>query len=239
MGVQSFTFRHFTIHQQGCAMKVGTDGTLLGAWAKSNTDNPQSILDIGTGTGLIALMMAQRFQGAQVTAIDIDSDACIQARQNVMLSPYRQRIEVLNYSLQQFASEHTGTFDIIVCNPPFFSNSLTCPDAQKTIARHTVTLTFRDLCIHAGHLLKEDGAFSVIIPIERKNDMIHEAALAGMLLQSACSIKTSPRKQPKRVLMSFCKHREYAEDNMESTITIGDAHYKHLTSPYYLKKFDN
>ncbi|MGN0221306.1 MAG: tRNA1(Val) (adenine(37)-N6)-methyltransferase [Prevotella sp.] len=239
MGDQSFTFKHFTVYQQGCAMKVGTDGTLLGAWAKSNTDSPQRILDIGTGTGLIALMMAQRFPESHVTAIDIDSDACMQASQNVMLSPYSQRIQVLNSSLQQYASETVGTFDVIVCNPPFFSNSLPCPDTRKTIARHTITLTFRELCIHAEHLLREDGAFSVIVPIERKNDIIHEAALARMFLQSACSIKTSPRKQPKRVLLSFCKHKEYVEDNIECTITIGDAHYNQLTSPFYLEKLDN
>ena len=239
MGVQSFTFRHFTIHQQGCAMKVGTDGTLLGAWAKSNTENPQRILDIGTGTGFIALMMAQRFPQAQVTAIDIDKEAVAQARQNVMLSPYHQCVEVVHTALQQYALNKGCAFDIIVCNPPFFSNSLQCPDARKSMARHTIALTFRELCIHAGRLLKDNGALSVIIPIERRNDMINEAALAQMFLQSTCSVKTSARKPPKRVLLSFCKHQEYVEDAMEHTITIGDEDYKRLTSPFYLEKFDN
>lgn len=235
----SFTFKHFTIHQEKCAMKVGTDGTLLGAWARTNLENPQRILDIGTGTGLIALMMAQRFPLAKVTAIDIDHDAFIQASQNIALSPYHQRIEVLNISLQQYALTIERAFEVIVCNPPFFTNSLQCPNIQKNIAKHTISLSFRELCKHVSRLLSDDGAFSVIVPIERKNDMIYEAALSQMFMQKSYSVKTTPHKSARRVLLSFCKHKNYVEDDVEYTITIGDDLYKHLTSPFYLEKFDN
>ena len=142
-----FRFKQFTIHQERCAMKVGTDGVLLGAWAEGG----KAILDIGTGTGLIACMMAQRFPDATVQAIEIDEAACQQARENVTASPFLDRIFITNTSLQEFVSElpqHQQQYDCIVCNPPYFVNSMKAPDSQRSIARHTDTLP-------SPHLQKE------------------------------------------------------------------------------------
>ena len=130
-----FQFKQFTVRQQHCAMKVGTDGTLLGAWAKASA-GPCRVLDVGTGTGLIALMMAQRYPEALAVAIDIDEKAVFQAQENVTASPFADRIQVLEADVQTFADSEK--FDSIVCNPPFFEDSLVCPDPQRTEARHTV-----------------------------------------------------------------------------------------------------
>ena len=155
-----FQFKQFTIYQQHCAMKVGTDGTLLGAWALASSGACR-VLDIGTGTGLIALMMAQRYPEVMVTAIDIDAAAVGQAMENVMASPFAERINVYEADVQTF--ENMEMFDSIVCNPPFFEHSLTCPDAQRTEARHTVSLNYHQLVDAVFRLLKDDGRFSVII----------------------------------------------------------------------------
>ena len=128
----SFSFKQFTINQDRTAMKVGTDGVLLGAWARGG----QRILDVGCGTGLISLMMAQRFEWAEVTGIDIDFDASEQASDNVRNSPFAGRVKIFNESLQSFGNKYVGNFDSIVCNPPFFTCSLTSPDEQRTKARH-------------------------------------------------------------------------------------------------------
>ena len=159
-----FQFKQFRISQDRCAMKVGTDGTLLGAWAHGG----KTILDIGTGTGVIALMMAQRFAEASVTAIDIDADACRQAEANVAASPFASRVRVRHIALQDFASsdasqqaDDTPRYASVVCNPPFFNDSLQSPDRQRTIARHTTTLSYRQLFLSAARLEHADAQFRV------------------------------------------------------------------------------
>jgi tRNA1Val (adenine37-N6)-methyltransferase len=134
-----FKFKQFEIHQDRCAMKVGTDGVLLGAWAPGG----KRILDVGSGTGLISLMMAQRFPEAQVRGIDMDGEACEEAAENVAASPFADRVEIECCRLQDYHSEES--FDAIVSNPPFFLNSLKNPDSKRTMARHTDSLPFRDL----------------------------------------------------------------------------------------------
>ena len=130
---KGFTFKQFHIDHSRCAMKVGTDGTLLGAWATLPTDG--SILDIGTGTGLIAIMAAQRSFGSKITAIDIDEDCVLQARENVAASPWPDHIEVIHSALQDFSP--TQKFDCIISNPPYFIDSQLSPDAARSTARHT------------------------------------------------------------------------------------------------------
>ena len=139
----NFQFKRFVIEQDLCAMKVGTDGVLLGAWA----DGGKRILDIGAGTGLIALMMAQRFTDALITGVELDGDACRQAMENVANSPFSDRVGLLNESIQCFAAktEYQHTFDAIVCNPPFFENSLRNRDEKETLARHNDLLPWTDL----------------------------------------------------------------------------------------------
>ena len=154
---QMFTFKHFTIEQELCAMKVGTDGVLLGAWAHGG----QRILDVGTGTGVVALMMAQRYPDARVTAVDIDEGAVRQARLNSGRSPFSERVTVLHERVQ--ALGHEGEYDAVVSNPPFFVDALKAPDQQRSMARHADTLTYGELMTAAWRLLSVDGELSVIV----------------------------------------------------------------------------
>ena len=162
-----FQFKQFTIRQELCAMKVGTDGVLLGAWAQGGA----RILDAGTGTGVIALMMAQRYPEAQVTAIDIDEGAVRQAQQNVEQAPFARQVTVVHEALQ----EHQGEYDAVVSNPPFFIDSLAAPDEQRNMARHTATLTYGQLMQAAYRLLSDEGELSVVVPFDYRQRMEDEA----------------------------------------------------------------
>ena len=212
-------------------MKVGTDGTLLGAWASGGS----RILDIGTGTGLIALMMAQRFPESEVTGVDIDHDAAVQASENVMRSPFADRIRIVEADIRRF----DGQYDCIVSNPPFFEDSLLCPDAQRTKARHTVDLTFESLFQRVKALLTDDGIFSLIVPFNFKNRVMEEAALAGFFLTRDLAVKTTPRKAPKRFLLSFARN---STENVDAGVgVLEDAPgqrsewYRQLTDTFYIR----
>ena len=218
-----FQFKQFTIEQELCAMKVGTDGVLLGAWAKGGP----RILDIGTGTGIIALMMAQRYPEAQVTAIDIDEGAVRQAEQNVSQSPFLGRISVL----QQAVQEHLGEYESIVSNPPFFIDSLQAPDEQRNMARHTATLSYAELMKAAYRLLADNGEFSVVIPFDYRRRMEDEAVFVGFFPSRVCGVKTTERKPAKRYLLAFRKHPCPCQ---KEQLTIGSEDYQALTSAFYL-----
>ena len=204
-------------------MKVGTDGVLLGAWAKGGP----RILDIGTGTGIIALMMAQRYPEAQVTAIDIDEGAVRQAEQNVSQSPFLGRISVL----QQAVQEHLGEYESIVSNPPFFIDSLQAPDEQRNMARHTATLSYAELMKAAYRLLADNGEFSVVIPFDYRRRMEDEAVFVGFFPSRVCGVKTTERKPAKRYLLAFRKH---PCPSQKEQLTIGSEDYQALTSAFYL-----
>ena len=224
-----FNFRQFTVRQERCAMKVGTDGTLLGAWAHGGS----SILDIGVGTGLIALMMAQRFPESHIVGIDIDHESVEQALENVKASPFRN-IEVVEADAKSYGGI---CFDAIVCNPPYFADSLQSPDMQRTIARHTVSLSFRDLLAAVSRLLAEDGEFSVVIPFDCKARLESEAALAGLFKVRECAVKTTPRKQPRRYLLAFRRHPsdlELTEGVIEIKPSVRSEWYQELTKDFYL-----
>lgn len=164
-----FRFKKFTVYHDKCAMKVGTDAVLLGAWA--DTSFCRNILDIGTGTGIIALMLAQRSQ-ATVEAIDIDKEACVQATENAAASPYTERIKVVHASCADFAaSNQQKRYDLIVSNPPYFINSLKCPDNKRTVARHTDTLLLSDLIREAQTLLSPSGRIALVLPYERLEEV--------------------------------------------------------------------
>ena len=257
----NFRFKQFEIEQDRCAMKVGTDGVLLGAWAQGG----RRILDIGSGTGLISLMMAQRFPEAEIVGIDMDADACGQARENVTASPFRDRVEIECCRLQDFggaseaaeametaeglkaaggASEAAadlkaaGVFDAIVSNPPFFVDSLKNPDSKRTMARHTDSLPFRDLFAGVKRLLSDDGIFSAIVPVEVVEQFVAESCILGFYLIRKCGVKTVERKQPKRFMLSFAKHRiSPYEEHVE---TMMDSHgnrsewYRKITEEFYL-----
>ncbi len=233
MDGHGFTFRLFDVRLDLCAMKVGTVGVVLGAWAAGG----RRILDIGTGTGLIALMMAQRFEEARVCGIDIDDGACRQAMANVAGSRFAARIEICHSRLQDFSP--AVTFDSIVSNPPFFTNSLKCPDARRSTARHADTLPFTDLFRGVGRLLDADGVFSAVIPADAEGGFSAEASFVGLVKVRRCLVRTTPRKAPKRVLLSFAWHRTGACDTEEAAMMDVDGNrsewYRRLTDGFYLK----
>ena len=231
-----FRFKQFTVHQQHCAMKVGTDGTLLGAWALA-TEGSCRIFDIGTGTGLIALMMAQRYPKAQVTAIDIDDGAVRQAKENVSASPFADRINVMKADVLTFKEEEK--YDSIVCNPPFFEDSLICPDPPRTEARHTVSLDYRQLMEATFRLLRDDGRFSLIMPSDYRERLESEAHLRGFFLSRVCSIQTTPLKTPKRYMIEFTKQpvSEVITENGILCISPYERSpwYQQLTNEFYIR----
>lgn len=235
-----FRFKQFEIKQDKCAMKVGTDGVLIGAWAEGG----KRVLDVGCGTGVVALMMAQRFPEAHVTAIDIDEEACVQAAENVQASPFSDRVEVECCRLQDFHVEGDGVssplFDAIVSNPPFFVNSQKAPDAKRTLARHADSLPFRDLLAGVKRLLAENGEFSVIVPSEVVDLMESEACMHGLSLLRKCAVKTVARKEPKRYMLSFAKSRLHELYVQEEILTNNSGErsdwYVRLTHDFYLEK---
>ena len=236
MSNKYFEFKKFTIHQDRCAMKVGTDGTLLGAWASAPTQS-RYILDIGTGTGLIALMMAQRYPEAQIVGIDIDDAAVAQATENVAASPFAERISILKQDVTTYKPELQ--FDAIVSNPPYFVDSLTCPDEQRSIARHTVTLTFEALIKSAYRLLKTEGTFSVVIPTEMRSKLEAYARLEGFFISKVCCIKTTPKKPSKRQLIEFTKapvkELVISEGILETSPNTRSDWYQKLTNDFYIR----
>ena len=212
-------------------MKVGTDGTLLGAWASvSNREKPLLILDVGTGTGLIALMMAQRFTEARVVGIDIDADAVLQAQENVAASPFADRVDILHQDFADTVRNSDKPWQAIVCNPPFFTQSLPCPDDKRTMARHDETLSYRTLATNAWQLLSDDGELSVIVPADQQSRMDAEASLAGFFKSRVCMVKTSSAKPPKRVLLAYKKHPAMLQ---RQELTIGSTEYHELTKDFY------
>jgi tRNA1Val (adenine37-N6)-methyltransferase len=223
-----FQFKQFTIQQELCAMKVGTDGVLLGAWAKGG----QRILDAGTGTGVIALMMAQRYPEAQVMAIDIDEGAVRQAQQNVAQSPFSGRVEVLRKSVQELdGRDGFYGYDAIISNPPFFIDSLAAPDEQRNMARHTQTLTYAELMQAAYRLLSDDGELSVVVPFDYRQRMEDEAIFVGFFPSRVCAVKTTEKKPAKRYLLAFRKHPCPCQ---KEQLTIGSEAHRQLTQDFYL-----
>lgn len=232
-----FQFKQFTIQQDRCAMKVGTDGVLLGAWAEGGSH----ILDIGTGTGLIACMMAQRFPQAQVEGIEIDSEASEQAKENVAHSPFCRRISITNLSVQDYTEvcrEKGIRFDSIVCNPPYFSRSLKTPLQQRNLARHADSLPAETLfkCVKA--LLEQNGVFSLIIPKDQELLFMKAAIFNGFFTQRIYNIKTTPKKAPKRLLISFTLTHNTPTDTCEETLQdlAGERSpwYAKITNNFYL-----
>ena len=206
-------------------MKVGTDGTILGAWANGG----MRILDIGTGTGLIALMMAQRYPQAKITAIDVDSEACLQAHDNVLQSPFHERVTVIHTPLQLLEGDG---FDAMVCNPPFYADSLRCPDARRNCARHADTLTYAELFSHAARLMNPHAELSLVIPAQCYKPLDTQAALAGFRPSRVCAVITAPQKPPRRYLLAYVRHRVTSVE--ETTLNLHSDACKQMLNDFYL-----
>lgn len=235
MSNQTFAFKQFKIVQDKCAMKVGTDAVLLGSWV--NASNAKTILDIGTGTGIIALMLAQK-SPARIDAIDIDLNAFIQATENVNDCSWKDRIEVHHISLQQFAKESDHKYDLIVSNPPYFIDSSKASEESRTNARHTDQLPFKDLLDGVLKLLNPNGKFYVILPTKESELFREDAEKNKLFLTKVTRVITRTDKPEKRLLMRFeFIQRAFSEDSI--TIEKDERHsytdeYKELTKDYYL-----
>jgi tRNA1Val (adenine37-N6)-methyltransferase len=235
MSNNHFSFKQFTIRQDKCAFKAGTDGVLLGAYA--DVSGAKRILDIGTGTGLIALMLAQRCE-AEIVAIEPDHDSYEQACRNVENTMWSSRLKVENYSLKDFKPAG-AKFDLIVANPPFFNNSLRNPDPLKAATRHNVTLTDDEMLQGVARLMAEGGRLQVIMPYAEGNIFIAEAQGYDLYCNNVLKIKPLPTSGIKRLILSFSRHRQKAKESF-LTIEHGGRHefteeYINLTKDFYLK----
>lgn len=231
-----FQFKQFKIIQEKAAMKVNTDGVLLGAW--TNLDGVKTVLDVGAGTGLIALMIAQRCD-AIITGVEIEKNAAEEAVQNVQNSNWGNRVTIQNISFQEFAAVSEIEFDLIVSNPPFFSNGVKNADPNLSMARHNDLLPFTDIISGAVKLLTDTGKLALILPFDQSADFIEKASLNGLFLNRMTDVKPFPDRLANRCLMEFGK---LESDNEKTEISVfGDSkldyseEFKGLTHDFYLK----
>ena len=227
-----FRFKQFSIDDSSCAMKVGTDAVMLGAWVNMHATG--TILDIGTGCGLLALMVAQRSKG-HITAIEIDAAAAQQSKENFSASPWRERIDVIHGAVQQFHPEKS--FDLIICNPPYFKNALKAPGLQRNLARHNDTLSFESLLSVVDRLLNINGTFAFILPVDEAAEFISLASVYQLHLNRYCTVFSREDKSPNRIMAEISRQES---EGIKETLCIRDQHnqytqeYKELTKDFYL-----
>jgi len=234
-----FRFKQFEVNQEGSAMRINTDGVLLGAMADHSL--PINILDIGTGTGVIALMLAQRFPTGNIEAIELDEYSAELAEQNFEHSRFSARLKVHHGAFQYFKPRHP--YDLMVSNPPFFTNALQNPDKRKAIARHTNTQFFDDLLIKAAEWLHNQGSLQVIVPLDIGDYLIDKATTSGIFtLTKTIHIRSFIHNVPFRKIISLEKGRTTAlSQEQEVFFTLYEAQavyssgYKSLLSPFFLK----
>lgn len=232
-----FKFKQFTVNQDRCAMKIGTDGVLLGAWT-SVEKNPFSVLDIGAGTGILSLMIAQRSYAENIEAIEIDDDAYEQCSENFEQSPWNDRLFCYHASLLEFVEEVDDTFDLIICNPPFFSEDYKTNNESRDKARFNDAMPFKHLIYAVVNLLSEGGIFSVIVPFKEKESLIELALKVGLFANRILNVKGSPNSETKRSLIEFSFKNtkiEVSEMIIETERHLYTEDYTNLTKDFYLK----
>lgn len=232
-----FQFKQFRIVQERSAMKVGMDGVLLGAWA--NAAGAERILDIGTGTGLIALMMAQKHPSAHIDAIEVDPEAFQEAILNVKQSPWSDRIQTEISSFQDFARQTNRKYDLIVSNPPFFTNGVKAPLESRAQARHSDSLPLDVLISGAAGLLSENGRIALVLPVESLQEIEQLCVSNRLYISSLCRVKPNPQKPEFRILIELSKSECVGKE--ETLMIEFEKHhdytpeYKALTKEFYLK----
>ncbi len=219
-------------------MKVGTDGVLLGAW--SSVPSEGNVLDAGTGTGLIALMIAQRTQYVHIDAVELDTSSAEQAQENFNNSPWKERLQVFQASYQGFTGQSKKKYKLIICNPPFFTRSLKPAGQGRQLARHDDQLSLSDLFIYGAPVLHEKGMISIIIPANKIEESIDLAKALQLHLQKMAEVRPIPGKTPVRAIMQFSNFPARLEKE-DFVIEEGGRHiyserYRQLTSPFYLEK---
>ncbi len=231
-----FQFKQFKIIQEKSAMKVGTDGALLGAWA--NIFGIKNVLDVGAGTGLISLMIAQR-SSAKILGIEIEKNAAVEANENVQRSPWKNRVAIENRSFQEFEMSSKGKFDLIISNPPFFTDSYKNKNTNLAIARHNDLLPFSVLIKGSIKLLSKNGKLAIIIPVIQAKIFIELAKREGLNLCRLTTVKPNAKKDSNRFLMEFIQNetllkKDYLIIYNETGTDYTDS-YKQLTRDFYLK----
>ena len=233
-----FTFKQFTVQQDRCAMKVGTDGVLLGAWCPIE-NNPKSILDIGAGTGILALLLAQRTQAEQIDAIEIDEEAYEQCVENFENSPWNDRLFCFHADVEEFIDEPEDEYDLIISNPPFYSEDFKTNNEQRDLARFTDALPFDTLVETAALLLSENGIFAVIIPFKEETNFIELCANYDLFPAKATRVRGNPTSEIKRSLLAFKRYElsvlEADELVIETARHLYTPEYIELTKDFYLK----
>ncbi|MDR0724717.1 MAG: methyltransferase [Prevotellaceae bacterium] len=229
-----FKFKLFTVKQDKTAMKVGIDSVLLGAWISAN-GLETNVLDIGTGSGLLALMMAQKIPAAKIVACEIDEIACEQASENISSSAWSERIAVVNADIRSF-THNPKSFDLIVCNPPYFEKSLKSHDEKRNFARHNDSLPLTDLidCVH--RLLHDNGRFVLIVPENQAGTVIELAGAKKLFPTKRLNIKSTATKPVSRVILELSYTLQPPE---ERTLTVRTGNnysddYKAITKDFYL-----
>lgn len=231
-----FSFKKFTVYHDKCAMKVGTDGVLLGAWARIG--EAKTALDVGTGTGLIALMLAQRSEDLlRIDALDVDEGAILQAVENLERTSF-SNIELIHSSLQDYAVNNDKKYDLIVSNPPYFSSSLHSPSGQRTLARHTNSLPMGDFMNIAARLLSSNGRLSMIFPHTDRGLLVRLAEHAGLFVSRITNVYPMAHIQAKRVLLEFTLSKNEVEIDdliIEKERHVYTVDFSELVKDFYLK----
>ncbi|MFY0482728.1 tRNA1(Val) (adenine(37)-N6)-methyltransferase [Flavobacterium sp. PLA-1-15] len=234
----AFQFKQFSVEQDRCAMKIGTDGVLLGAWSPI-PENAFSVLDIGAGTGIIALMIAQRSFAEQIDALEIDEEAYEQAVENFENSPWGDRLFCFHAGLDEFVEEPEDEYDLIVSNPPFYTEDYKSDNEQRDLARFADAMPFEELIEAAALLLSENGIFSVIIPYKEEEDFIALAKEVDLFPIKITRVKGTPNSEIKRSLLAFNRNFSEAfpvdELTIETSRHIYTEEYIALTKDFYLK----
>ena len=228
-----FHFKQFTLNQKFAAMKIGTDGILLGAWA--NCQDCKHMIDVGTGTGVIALMLAQKNSNAKIDAIEIDHDAIKDAKRNFETSPWKNRLTLIHKDFSKWNNKNR--YDLIISNPPFFKNSLKPNEESRAIARHVNSLNSKSLSKFAFTQLSSNGRVYLIAPIHQLNEIKIHFFENHLYPTRVCLVKPKPYKEPHRVLLEF--RREKIEPVVDTIVIENDTRhdytddYKKLTREFY------
>ncbi len=235
--MSSFHFKQFTVEQDNCAMKIGTDGVLLGAWV-SIKNNPFSILDIGAGTGIIALQLAQRSNAEMIDAVEIDKKAYEQCVDNFENSPWGDRLFCYHASLEEFVDEFDDKYDIVISNPPFYSEDYKSSNESRDKARFSEAMPFDELIESASRLLSDQGVFAVIVPRKEEDRFIKMASKVNLFPNRICRVRGNETSEEKRSMLEFSF--EKISPNLENLTIETSRHnyteeYKSLVESFYLK----